>query len=375
MAATSARLLTLLGLLVARRTWSGPELADRLGISTRSLRRDVESLRGLGYDVRAAKGVHGGYRFDAGRLPPLLLDDEQALAIAVALQTAPSSVSGIDDAIARALTSLKQIMPAPLRAEADAVHLTTLRNYWEFAAPPVASDTLKTVGAAVRNATVLTFDYDTVDGRRPSPRDPDFTPPLRVEPHELVMWAGRWYLVGYATGASAWGVYRLDRIHARSPAGTGFARRELPGGDVGRFVTTTWDRGDTPAQWPCVGTVLIDLPADVVAQWVPGGSVVEPVSATRSRFTVGAWSWAGVAGLLATFDADVLRSSSPTSSVQPVAGSPAASPPPAPPPPTRRTLAERSLPDAPSARAQPRPRTRKTSITTTTRSGFSRGTR
>lgn len=305
MAATSARLLTLLSLLVARPRWSGSELAERLGVSTRSLRRDVESLRQLGYDVRSDKGTHGGYRFEAGRLPPLLLDDEQALAIAVALQTAPSSVSGMDDAIARALTGLKQVMPPPLRAEADAIHLTTLRNYWEFGAPPVAAETLRTVGAAVRSSTVLTFDYLTADGRRPAPQDPDFCPPLQVEPHELVQWAGRWYLVGYARGAEAWGVYRLDRIRASRSPGRGFPRRELPGGDVTRLVTTRWDRGDTPAQWPCVGTVLIDLPAEVVAQWVPGGSVVEPVSAGRSRFTVGAWSWAGVAGLIATFDADV----------------------------------------------------------------------
>ncbi|WP_375430042.1 helix-turn-helix transcriptional regulator [uncultured Friedmanniella sp.] len=304
MATTSARLLTLLSLLVSRPTWSGPELADRLGISTRSLRRDVDSLRELGYDVRAVRGAQGGYRFDAGRLPPLLLDDEQALAIAVALQTAPSSVSGMDEAIARALTSLKQIMPVRLRAEADAMHLTTLRNYWEFAAPPVSSDTLKTVGAAVRNATVLTFDHLTPDGRRSDPHDPEFVLPIRVEPHELVMWAGRWYLVGYDLGAGAWGVYRLNRIHAHRSAGPRFGRRDLPGGDVARFVTASWDRGDTPAQWPCVGTVLIELPAEVVAPWVPGGSVVEPVSATQSRFTVGAWSWAGVAGLIATFDSD-----------------------------------------------------------------------
>ncbi|MET1005744.1 MAG: WYL domain-containing protein [Propionibacteriaceae bacterium] len=304
MAATSVRLLNLLSLLSARRTWSGQELADRLDISTRSLRRDIESLRELGYLVRSVKGPDGGYRLDPGKLPPLLLDDQQAIAIAVALQTAPSSVSGIDDSIAQALTSLRQILPAPLRAEVDAMQLTVLRNYWEFPAPPVAADTLRAVGYAVRNTEVLTFDYLGPDGSRPEPRDPDFVPPLRVEAHHLVVWAGRWYLVGYLPATASWQIYRVDRIHPRDPTGTTFERRDLPGSDVGRFVTTSHDRGDTTAQWPCVGTVLMELPADVIAPWVPGGAVVEYVSETRSRFTVGAWSWAGVAGLLATFAAD-----------------------------------------------------------------------
>lgn len=306
MASTSARLLDLLSLLGARAQWAGSELADRLGVSTRTLRRDVESLRGLGYPIHAVKGPDGGYRLGPGsKLPPLLLDDDQAIAVAVALQTAPTSVSGIDDAVARALTSIKQVMPDRLRAEADAMHLTAIRNWWEFAAPPISSQTLRAVGYAVRNGHLLRFDYLTPDGRRPHPHDADFTPPVRVEPHHLVTWAGRWYLVAYAPADQRWRIYRVDRIHPYAPSGAPFPRRELPEPDVARYVMTSWDRGDTPAAWQCLGTVLIDLPPHLVARWAPGGSVVEYVSPTQSRLTVGAWSWAGVAGILATFDADI----------------------------------------------------------------------
>ncbi|HUR04085.1 MAG TPA: WYL domain-containing protein [Nonomuraea sp.] len=306
MATTSARLLLLLSLLGARPTWSGQDLADRFGVSTRTLRRDVESLRELGYPIQAIKGPDGGYRLGAGsRLPPLLLDREQAIAIAVALQTAPASVSGIDDAAARALISIKQVMPAHLRAEVDAMHLTPIRNLWEFSAPPIPSTTLKAVRNAVRNAHELRLDYLSTDGHRPQSHEPDFTPPLQVEPHHLVIWAGRWYLVAYARANDAWGIYRVDRIHAYAPTGIPFQRRELPEPNVARYVMTSYDRGDTPAQWQCLGTALMELPADVVARWAPGGSVIEYVTPTQARITLGAWSWAGIAGLLATFDADI----------------------------------------------------------------------
>ncbi|MGC5013672.1 helix-turn-helix transcriptional regulator [Streptosporangium sp. DT93] len=306
MATTSARLLTLLSLLAARQNRSGRELAERLGISARTLRRDVESLRALGYPVHALKGPDGGYRLGpGGGLPPLLLDDEQAVAVAVALQTAPTSVTGLDDAVARALTSIRQVMPARLRSEVDAMRLTSIRNSWEFPAPPIAPGTLKAVGYAVRNEQVLRFDYLTPDGRRPHPNDADFTAPLRVEPHHLVLWAGRWYLVAYDPAAASWRIHRVDRIHAHSPTGIPFRRRELPEPDVARYVMTSHDRGDTPARWECLGSALMELPADVVARWAPGGSVIEYVSPTRTRITLGAWSWAGIAGLLATFDADI----------------------------------------------------------------------
>ncbi len=306
MASTSTRALTLLSLLGSRREWSGAELAERLGVSVRTVRRDVDTLRGLGYPVHAGTGPGAGYRLGAGgTLPPLLFDDDQAIAVALALQTAPVTVTGLGDAAARALTTLRQVMPVPLQAQVDAVRITAVWNPWDFAAPPIAPGTLRAVGSAVRQGHLLRFDRLTPDGRRPLPEDPDFVPPLRVEPHDLVVWAGRWYLVAHDPDAGAWTVDRVDRLHPHGPTGTPFRRREVPGGDVAEFVTSCPDRGDTPAPWPCLGTVVMDLPAQVVARWAPGGSVVEHVAADRCRFTLGAWSWAGVAGILATFDASV----------------------------------------------------------------------
>lgn len=275
-ATTSSRALTLLSLLGARASWTGPDLAQRLEVSTRTLRRDVETLRELGYPVEALKGPAGGYRLGVGgRLPPLLLDEDQALAVAIALQSAPLRVTGIDDAGARALASITSIMPAPLRAEVGALHLTAIANAWEFPGPPIAAATLRAVGSAIRRSHQLRADHLTPDGRRPQPGDVDFTAPLRLDPHHLVAWAGRWYLVAHLSGEDRWGVYRVDRLHPRAPTGTAFTRREVPGGDVARYVMTSHERGDTPARWQCLGSAVLALPADVVARWAPGGSVVE----------------------------------------------------------------------------------------------------
>ena len=304
MARTSARILRLLSLLEARAEWGGDDLATRLEVSPRTLRRDVDTLRELGYPVEAIKGPGGGYRLGAGsRLPPLVLDDDQAIAIAVALQTAPATVAGIDDAVARALTTLRQVMPARLRAASEDLDLTTLRNYWEFSAPPIDVATLRAVGAAIRTQHVLRFDYlapePTLDGPA---GDHELRPPRRVEPHHLLVWAGRWYLVAYDLDDRAWTVLRVERIRHREPPGPSFVRRALPDEDLGRYVRERADRGDTAAQWPCVGSAVLELPATLVARWAPGGSVVEDLADGRCRLVVGAWSWAGVAGLYVTFD-------------------------------------------------------------------------
>lgn len=234
-----------------------------------------------------------------------MLDDEQAVAVAIALQTAPLGVADIGDAGPRALASIASIMPAPLRAEIQAMHLTAIRNAWEFPGPPIPAATLRAVGSAVRNGHQLRVDHLAPDGHRPEPGDVDFAPPLRLDPHHLVAWAGRWYLVCYVPGEQRWGIYRVDRLYPYAPTGTAFARREVPGGDVASYVMTSPERGDTPARWQCMGTAVMALPADVVARWAPGGSLVEHAGPGKTRLTLGAWSWAGIAGLLATFDADI----------------------------------------------------------------------
>lgn len=306
MADTSQRILRLLSLLSARLEWPGPELAERLGVSPRTLRRDVDSLRVLGYPVHAIKGPHGGYRLGAGgKLPPLVLDDDQAIAIALALQTAPATVTGIDDAVGRALTTLRQVMPARLRAASDAFELTTLRNYWEFLAPPIDVATLQAVGSAIRTSRMLRFDYADPDGGVPAPGERGFHPPREVEPHNLVVWAGRWYLIYRDRPQRTPMTCRVDRIRPKSALGAAFTPTPLTREDIFRLVVQNPDRGDTPGHWQCVGTATLDLPADVVARWAPGGSVVTPVDAEHCRLTIGGWSWAGVAGLFITFDANL----------------------------------------------------------------------
>ncbi|MBL7254097.1 helix-turn-helix transcriptional regulator [Paractinoplanes lichenicola] len=307
MADTSARILRLLSLLEARVEWPGAELAARLEVSARTLRRDVDTLRELGYPVNAVMGAGGGYRLGAGgRLPALVLDDDQAIAIALALQTAPATVSGIDDAVARALTTLRQVMPARLRAASEAFQVTSLRNYWEFSAAPVDVVTLRAVGAAIRTARVLSFDYRDPDGAVPDPGRPGFQAPREVEPHHLVVWAGRWYLIARDLPGHAWHTYRVDRIRPRTPGGGAvFTPQPLTRDDLTRLVVQNPDRGDTPGRWQCVGSAVLDVPAPVVARWAPGGSVVEPVDERRSRLTIGGWSWTGIAGLFITFDSDL----------------------------------------------------------------------
>lgn len=303
---TSARVLRLLSLLSARTDWSGDDLAGRLEVSARTLRRDVDTLRELGYPVEAGKGPGGGYRLGSGaQLPPLVLDDDQAAAIALALQTAPATVSGIDDAVTRALTTLRQVMPARLRAASEAFEVTALRNYWEFSAPPVPAEVLRALGSAIRTCRVLRVDYRDPQGALPDLADPDLRPPRPIEPHHLVVWAGRWYLVARDHASREWLVLRVDRVAPRSPGGPAFTPALLTHDDLVQLIVANPDRGDTVGPWQCIGSATLELPAQVVARWAPGGSVVEPLGEQRCRLTVGAWSWMGVAGLLVTFDSDL----------------------------------------------------------------------
>ncbi|MGW7534919.1 helix-turn-helix transcriptional regulator [Amycolatopsis sp. NPDC054798] len=304
MANTSHRALRLLSLLGSGRVWPLRELAARLEASERTVRRDIETLRGLDYSIATVHGPDGGYRLGAGNtLPPLLFDHDQALAVAVALQTAPGTMFGLGDDASRALATLHQVMPPALRASMESLRLTRLRNYWEFPGPPIDPAALTAVGTAVRQRWVLIAETLRPDGTRPEPGDADFQSAHRIEPHHLVVWAARWYLVAYDRTESRWRVHRVDRLHPR-PTTQQFSARELPADDLAQFVMSTHDRGDTPAEWPCTGSARLNLPADVVARWAPGGSVVEHLDAEHSRLTLGAWSWAGIAGILATFDAE-----------------------------------------------------------------------
>ncbi|MFJ2821972.1 helix-turn-helix transcriptional regulator [Streptomyces toxytricini] len=305
MATTSRRALRLLSLFGSRRVWPLRDLAARLGAGERTVRRDIETLRRLGYPITTVHGPGGGYRLGTGHtLPPLLFDHDQALAAAVALQTAPSTVFGLRDDAARALVTLEQAMPAALRESMKSLRLTALPNYWEFPAPPADPEALTTVGTAVRHHHVLVTETLRADGSRPGPGDDDFTPARRIEPHHLVVWAGRWYVVAHDLQDHRWRVHRVDRLRAR-PTGRPFTPRPFPDGDLAHFVMSSHDRGDVPAAWPCTGHARLTLPAGTVARWAPSGSVVEHLDSEHCRLTLGAWSWAGVAGILATFDTDL----------------------------------------------------------------------
>ncbi|NMN97229.1 helix-turn-helix transcriptional regulator [Antrihabitans stalactiti] len=291
---TSSRLLALLSLLQARRDWPGTLLAERLDISARTVRRDVDRLRELGYPIVAFKGPDGGYRLDAGsELPPLLFDDEQAVALAIALQIATTTGAGIEEAAARALTTVRQVMPSRLRNRIDAIQVSVAERAASQPNPQVDSTVLLALSAAVHAGMVLRFDY--------SPASPD-APPRRVEPHHVVAWGGRWYLVAWDLDRAEWRTFRADRITPRTPTGPRFVPRELPGGDVAAFVNSRFRGGDS--EWPCRGEVILELPATAVTPFVDDG-VVENLGPNRCRVVLGSWSWVGLAASIGRFDADI----------------------------------------------------------------------
>ncbi|WP_206507072.1 helix-turn-helix transcriptional regulator [Streptomyces chrestomyceticus] len=300
---TSARLLSLLSLLQARRDWPGALLAERLGVSPRTVRRDVDRLRELGYPIASAKGPDGGYRLDAGSdLPPLLFDDEQAVALAVALRIATTNGAGVEDAAARALHTVRQVMPARLRRRIDSLQVTAVEPPNARPNPQVDSGVLMALGAAVHAREVLRFDYVPVsppeNGRSAG------GPPRRVEPHHLVTWAGRWYLVAWDLDRADWRTFRADRIAPRTPTGPRFTPRELPGGDVGAFVLNRFQGADGSGGWPCRGEVILALPADDVSRYTRDG-IVEELGPDRCRLVLGSWSWPALAASLGRFDADM----------------------------------------------------------------------
>jgi predicted DNA-binding transcriptional regulator YafY len=288
---TSARLLKLLSLLQARRDWPGDALAQRLEVSPRTIRRDVDRLRELGYPVRATKGPDGGYRLDAGEdLPPLLFDEDQAVAVAVALQTATRTVAGIEEAALRALATVRQVMPARLRHRVDALRVTPVDRGGDR--PTVDTGHLLAIGAAVRAREILRFDY------RSRTEDPTVR---RVEPHHVVTWGGRWYLVAWDLDRSDWRTFRVDRMTPRTPTGPRFTLRTLPAPDVASYVAAAF----AGPVWPCRGEVVLHAPADQVAPWVGEHGVVEALGPDRCRLVAGSWSWIGLAVWVGLFEVDL----------------------------------------------------------------------
>ncbi|MGA5304627.1 helix-turn-helix transcriptional regulator [Nucisporomicrobium flavum] len=296
---TSARLLALLSLLQSRRDWPGTLLAERLEISLRTVRRDVDRLRELGYPIAAVKGPDGGYRLRAGtELPPLMFDDDQAVALAVALQLAATTAGtgGLAEDAARALATVRQVLPSRLRHRIDTVRVTAVERPTARPAATVDGDLLVALSSAVHARETLRFDYGSETTDRP---------PRRVEPHHLVTWDGRWYLIAYDLDRNDWRTFRADRMLLRTPNGPRFTPRELPGGEVAAYVTSTF-RGsaDMTGDWPCRGTVILGAPAATIATYTRDG-IVEEAGPDRCRLTLGSWSWAGLAAAVARYDAEI----------------------------------------------------------------------
>jgi len=255
MTSTTQRVLNLLNLLQSRPVWTGPELAERLGVTTRSIRRDVERLRSLGYPVNAAKGVGGGYQLGRGRaLPPLLLDDEEAIATAVSLRLAAGgTVAGASEAAVRTLAKLDQVLPARLRAEVRALHdaISTL----EGGQVEVDADALLLLARACRDTVRAEFGYRSHDGTATQ---------RRVEPYQLVATGRRWYLMAWDLDRDDWRTFRLDRIEKPRETTWRFTRREHP--DPATYV----QRGLTSGRY----------------RWQARIRVAAPVAAVREKVTV-----------------------------------------------------------------------------------------
>lgn len=275
MADPTARLLTLLSLLQAAPERSGSELAERLGVSRRTIRNDVERLRGLGYPVDATRGSTGAYRLGpGGTLPPLLLDDEEAVAVTVGLRAAVG-IAGVEEAGTRALSKLEQVLPAHLRPTVDALRDSVDRapenTGTDARDPEVNASALQAIASAIREVEWLRFDLDDE--------------PRLVEPYRLLSWQRRWYLVARDPRDGSWGTYRVDRLSLRMPTRRRFDPNPLPGGDYTGFAMRTI----AASGWNVHARLRIEASADdVLARINPAVGVVEPIDDEHCVLVTGA---------------------------------------------------------------------------------------
>jgi predicted DNA-binding transcriptional regulator YafY len=292
MASTGSRVLALLSLLESRRYWPGTELAERLGVSPRTLRRDVDRLRELGYPVEAARGVGGGYQLGAGSaLPPLVLDDEEAIALVVGLHTAADSpVAGVAESSVRALAKTLGLLPPRLRHRADALRSATVPGSWSRGGPDIAPEMLDVLAGACRDEVRVEFGYTARDGA---------VTERYVEPYRLVVLARRWYLLAFDVDRDDWRNFRVDRMaDARATVGR-FDPRPAPDDPVA-FVRDSIER--MPRQHEVV--VDVEAPVDRVEPLIGRWSTIEPIEGARCRvrMTTDELEWPVLA--LAQLDAD-----------------------------------------------------------------------
>jgi predicted DNA-binding transcriptional regulator YafY len=282
-------------LLQVPRAWTGTELAERLEVTTRTVRNDVERLRSLGYRIDGFRGSAGGYRMAAGsKMPPLLLDDADVVAITASLLTASTgSAAGMEESAQRALAKLEQVMPPALRRRANALRTAVVNVPADTAPPVVDPDVLAVISAACRDHEVLRFDYRNHESERVTRRV--------VEPHRVVSWGRRWYLFAYDPANQDWRTYRVDRMLPNPPAGPRFRPRRPPVDDVAAYVS----RGASAAAWRHHAAVTVFAPAAEIADKVPpAAGVVEPIDDRSCMFTTGADSLATLTTHLGLLDVD-----------------------------------------------------------------------
>jgi predicted DNA-binding transcriptional regulator YafY len=275
MSETTGRVLQLLGLLQSRRVWTGEELAERLGVTGRSVRRDIDRLRELGYPVHASTGHGGGYQLGAGAaLPPLLLDPEEAVAMAVCLRLAAGgSVAGVGESALRALSKLDQVMPARLRSQVSAVHETTV-TLTSGSDTPVEPEALMTLARACRDHEHVDATYTDIRGNQTS---------RRLEPYQLVTTGRRWYLLAWDRDRRDWRTLRLDRMDDVRARGTTFTPRDAP--DAATYVS----RAISSNPYPYVAQVRFFCPKEVVAQhFSPSSATIEADGPDACLVTCGA---------------------------------------------------------------------------------------
>lgn len=293
MANTSSRTLRLLSLLQTHRYWPGGELAERLDVSARTLRRDVDRLRELGYPVKARRGADGGYQLAAGAvLPPLVIDDEEAVALAVGLQSAAQgAVEGMTESSVRVLAKVVRVMPARLRRRVEALSAMTVSARWSPAATGIDADVLITVALACRDNEHLDFAYTAAGGRHTD---------RHVEPHRLVCLGSRWYLVGYDLSRHDWRTFRVDRLSAPYATRRRFRPRELPAADAAAFVRDSLE--NMPHSYRIV--VEVNAAARTVRGRIGQWGTVEEMDADRCRVRMDAdcLDWPTMA--LGSLDAD-----------------------------------------------------------------------
>ncbi|MBB3159414.1 biotin operon repressor [Microbacterium proteolyticum] len=285
---TSRRLLSLLTVLQSRRDWPAAALAGRLDVSARTIRRDVDRLRELGYEIDAMRGPAGGYRLRAGTyMPPVAFADDQAVAVAVALRLAASSGGPLAEAAEEALSVVSRLLPASLgrRAQRFAVEAVAPAG-----AVGVEPGVLSAVEAAIAADEEIRFDYGGSEG------------PVRVtEPHHLLWHSGRWYLLAFTSERDGWRVYRVDRLRLKSHRGRRFTRREVPGGDPARYLEGRFRGGDESGGWPCRGEIVVEASREELEPHVVDGTLLD-AGEGRARVGLGSWSWGALAAECLRFD-------------------------------------------------------------------------